>query len=371
MAIIDVIKCEVNNTEFVYKFPSDDLKLGTQLVVYPAQTALFIKGGKIYDAFTEGTYTLKTENIPLLNKIINLPFGSKSPFKAEVWFINQVTKLDIKWGTPQPIQLEDPRYNIIVPVRAFGQYGIRVANPRLFLESLIGNMTSFNAQVLHEYFKGKILSQLSSLISKKIAFDNTSILEINAELIAMSEYCQEQLNAFFEKYGIEMVDFSIVSINVPKEDPSIIKIKEAKDLAARLKITGKDTYQMERSFDVLEKAASNEGTGGQILTMGAGLGVGLGVGSSLHNMTSQMVNTNPASVPPPIPQATTYFLYINGQQLGNQTIQSIQTMLAQGVINKDTLVWTQGMSTWIPLSQVPELAPLVVQQTPPPIPPSI
>ena len=60
-----------------------------------------------------------------------------SPFKAEVWFINQISKLDMPWGTPQPILLEDPKYKIIVPVRSNGQYGLRIKDPRLFLETLI------------------------------------------------------------------------------------------------------------------------------------------------------------------------------------------------------------------------------------------
>ena len=116
MALIDVVKWDMTEGEFCFKFPSDGLKIGTQLVVYPTQTAFFVKGGAICDEFTEGTYTIKTENIPILNKLINIPFGGDTPFKAEVWFINQVAKLDLQWGTPHPIQLEDPKYKIIVPV---------------------------------------------------------------------------------------------------------------------------------------------------------------------------------------------------------------------------------------------------------------
>ena len=134
MALIDIIKCESDGNNFCQKFPSEDLRVGSQLVVYTSQTAFFVKGGKICDEFLAGTYTIKTSNIPLLNKIINIPFGGDSPFQAEVWFVNHISKLDIKWGTPQPIQIEEPRYNIIVPVRAFGQYGFRVANARKFLE---------------------------------------------------------------------------------------------------------------------------------------------------------------------------------------------------------------------------------------------
>lgn len=111
MAIIDVVKCDIVDGEFCHKFPSDDLRIGSQLIVYSSQTAFFVKGGSICDEFTAGTYTIKTENIPVLNNLVNIPFGGDSPFKAEVWFINQISKLDIPWGTPHPIQLEDPKYN--------------------------------------------------------------------------------------------------------------------------------------------------------------------------------------------------------------------------------------------------------------------
>ena len=366
MALIDVITVEANDQDLVLKFPSDDLRLGSQLVVHPAQTAFFVHGGKICDEFTAGTYTLKNEELPLLNKAINLPFGGDSPFKAEVWFISQLHKLDIKWGTTQPMQLEDPRYNIIVPVRAYGQYGIKVATPRTFLETLVGNLTSFTTDKIEQYFKGKIVMQLTSLIAQKIAKDNVSILDINTQLLDMSAYCQEQLNRSISNYGVELKDFTIMSINVPEDDPSMQRLKKAKDLAARLKVTGRDVYQMERSFDVLETAAGNTGAGGQMMAMGAGIGAGVGAGSVIGNMAGQMLNTNP--VTPPIPQASIFFVYVNGQQLPNQTLQMIASMLQQGTINSDTLVWKAGMANWSPLSQVPELA-ILIQQTPPPIPP--
>lgn len=368
MAIIDVVKCDMTDGDFVSKFPSDDLRLGTQLVVYPSQTAFFLNGGKICDEFSAGTYTIKTENIPILNKLINIPFGSKSPFKAEVWFVNQISKLDMKWGTPQPIQLEDPKYGIIVPVRSFGQYGIRINNPRNFLEFLNGNMARFDADKINEYFKGKIIQQLSSLISQQLINENVSILDINAHLLPMSEYCQNQLSTSFEKYGIDLVDFSIVSINVPTEDPSMQKLKEAKEKAAMLKVNGRDFYQMERSFDVLEHSASNEGSGGQVLSMAAGLGAGLSVGNTMGQMASQMINTNPT--PPPIPQQRTYFLYVNGRQLPNQNVQNVLSLISQGVVDANTLVWYQGLPSWISLCQIPELAQLL-QQTPPPVLPTM
>lgn len=362
MALIDVVKWEANNRGFCHKFPSQDLRLGSQLVVYTAQTAFFVKGGQICDEFTAGNYTLKSENLPVLNKLINLPFGGDSPFQAEVWFINQIHRLDLKWGTPQPIQLEDPKYHIIVPVRAFGQYGIRIDNPRLFLETLIGSLTTFDAETIDSYFKGKLLSFLSSTIASKMILEKISILEITPHLVEISEYCNQEINKTFTKYGLSLVEFSIASISASPDDPSFIRLKVAKDKAAKLEIMGKDYYQMDRSFDVLETAAANTGAGSQLM----GLGVGMGIGNVMGSVAGQTLNTNPQAVPPPLPQETTYFVYVNGQQLAGQTAGQIAAMRSQGIVNNDTLVWTAGMANWMPIKSVPALA----AACPPPVPPA-
>ena len=366
MALIDVVKCDIVDGEFCHKFPSDDLRIGTQLVVYPSQTAFFVKGGAICDEFTSGTYTIKTENIPLLNKVVNIPFGGDSPFKADVWFINGISKLDLPWGTPQPIQIEDPRYKIIVPVRAHGQYGLKVKNPRCFLETLIGNMQSFTAAKIDQYYKGRIISALNTIIAKQIIEKQVSVLDINTFLLELSEECEVLLNKQLEKYGVEIIEFSIMSITVPQDDSSVIRLKEAKDLAARLTITGRDVYQMQRSFDVLEKAAGNEGAGGQMAAMGVGLGAGVGIGNTMGNTIGQVMNTNPTP-PPPTPQSRSFYLYVNGNQIPNQSISQIADYVRQGLVNSETLVWSVGMPEWAKLSDIPELRPLVQPMSPPPI----
>ena len=368
MAIIDIVKHQTVDGELCFKFDSDDLRMGTQLVVHPAQTAFFVKGGAVCDEFTSGTYTLDTKNIPILNKIINLPFGSDSPFQAEVWFINQTAKLNLPWGTPHPIQIEDPRYHIIVPVRAHGQYGIRVTNPRVFLETLIGSMGTFTSEQIEQFYKGKLISALNTLLAQQIVNNGVSILDINTLLLSMSDSLNEQLNQILGKYGVSIIEFSIMSVTFPQDDESVIKLKNAKDLAARLNITGVDVYQMERSFNVLEAAASNEGGAGQMMGLGVGLGAGVGVGSSVGNLAGQYINTNPNNVPPIPPTSPLYHLVINGQQVPNLTVENISSYIANGVANASTLAWTPGMNTWLPIAQIPELASLVNNQTPPPIP---
>lgn len=367
MALIDVVKWESNKNTFCHKFPSDDLRIGTQLVVYPSQTAFFVKGGAVCDEFTSGTYTIKTENIPILNKLINLPFGKESPFKAEVWFVNNITRLGLKWGTTHPLNIEDPKYGIIVPVRAFGQYGLKVKESKLFLETLIGNMSSFDVNTVDQYFKGKLISFLTATISKCITKEKISILDINNNLIEISEFCNTEISKNFEKYGLQMVDFSIMSINVPQEDPAFNKLREAKAKVASFNVEGKEFYQMSRSFDVLDKVAQNQGAGGNMMAMGASLAAGLATGGVFGQMANNLINTDPQQQPPQIKNQTVYHVYLNGQQVGGHTVQTIANLIAQGAANSETLVWTAGMPEWARLSTIPELAQLLNQQTPPPI----
>jgi len=374
MSIIDVVKYDGSDEIFAWKFPSENLRLGTQLVVKTSQYAFFIKGGQVLDEYKEGTYTLKSGNIPLLHKVINIPFGGDSPFQAEVWYINMISKLDNKWGTTTPIQLEDPKYNIIVPVRAFGQFGMSIENPRKFLETLVGNMKVFSTEKVVEYFKGKIISTITSAIGKKIVLEGVSVLQIHVLLDDLSEYCREKIREEFSNYGVKIENFYLMSINIPESDPSVIKLKEAKDLAAKVNIAGKDVYQMDRSFDVMDKAAQNEGTMGNTMGAGMGLGLGFGMGNQMGNMANQMnvgqnqQSQSPQTPPPPPNQNIQYFVLINNQQNGPHSIDSIKLLISQGQVTQDTLVWKEGMAEWGNIMEQSDLK-LLFGAVPPPPPP--
>ncbi|MEQ9288693.1 MAG: SPFH domain-containing protein [Cyclobacteriaceae bacterium] len=368
MALIDVIKYNGNNSDFVWKFPSEDLKLGAQLTVGNGQTAFFVKNGQILDEFSEGRYTLKTANIPLLNKLINLPFGGNSPFSAEVWFVNRISKLDNKWGTQKPINLEDPVYGVVVPVRAFGQYGFKISSPEQFLKTIIGTIQAFNASQITEYFTGRVLSLISTIVSRKIVLEKISLLQIPVFLEELSEATKNGLQEEFNKYGIEILNFYYNSINIPENDPSLKKLKEAKELSMKVNTVGKDIYQMDRSFDVMDKAAENEGNAGSLLNAGVGLGAGLGLGNTLGNSFGQVggnMNTNPS--PPPVPNKVLYHFVINDEQSNAYSMSDIPSLIASGTINKETLAWKNGLDNWTPCSELDDLKNLF-GNTPPPIP---
>ena len=364
MALVNVIKWEASSKELIHKAEIEDIKLGSQLVVYPSQTAFFVRGGQLYDEFICGTYSIKSDNIPLLNHVINLPFGGDSPFQAEVWFINQISILDCKWGTPAPIQIEDPLYKVIVPIRSFGQYGFRISNPRLFLELLIGNVPTFATDSIVNYFRGVLLSKLTAIITQKLYADELSIINISTHVDEISEYAKGKLAEVFTEYGIKLEMFSIISITVNEEDPSFIKLKEAKDALAKINILGRDNYQMERSFKVLESAAENECG---LMGAAVGIGAGVGIGATVAQIAKEKINTNPPAEPPVLSD-TRYFLGANGIQLGSFTYDEVCAKFRNHEIDRNTLVWTNGMDTWAKITDVEAFAPLVAN-CPPPLPP--
>lgn len=295
MAIIEVIKYNGNPDVFAWKYPSEELGTWTQLIVNESQEAILIMGGQALDLFLPGRHTLETANIPILNKIINLPFGGRSPFTAEVWYINKIHSLDIKWGTPTPIQLQDPKYKVFVPVRSFGQFGIKIGDSRKFLTKLVGTMPVFDKNSILKYFRGLYLTKVKDSISSYLIKKGISIMEINACLDELSEYLKERMVPTLDEYGIDLVNFYVNDINVPEDDPAVKKLKDALAKRAEMDIVGYN-YVQERSFDTLEGAATNPG-GEQSGLMGAGigLGMGMGIGGTLCNRAggiAQVLNTN-------------------------------------------------------------------------------
>ena len=276
MALIEVVKYNGTPDVFAWKFPSEELGTWTQLIVNESQEAILFKGGQALDLFASGTHTLETANIPILNKIINLPFGGRSPFAAEVWYINKVNSLDVKWGTATPIQLQDPKYKIFAPVRSFGQFGIQIEDSRKFLIKLVGTLPTFKKDDVIKYFRGLYLTRVKDAISSYLIMKQVSILEINAYLDELSEFLCQKMTPTLAEYGIKLLNFYVNDINVPEDDEAIKKLKEALAKRAEMDIVGYN-YIQERSFDTLEGAATNTSSG-QAGLMGTGMGLGMGVG---------------------------------------------------------------------------------------------
>jgi membrane protease subunit (stomatin/prohibitin family) len=301
VALIDVIKCDVldNNDWLVWKTPITDLRLGTQLIVNNNQRAVLVKGGKVCDYFEAGTHTLSTNNIPILNKIVNLPFGGKTPFSAEVWYFNLSDKRNQKWGTQSPIDVMDPTLGFPFSLRSYGDWGYRLTDPSALYNRLIGTIEQFNAESLDEQFKGLIIQQFTSISNRFLMERNISVYNISAYLNELAKSVRDELLDEFMEYGIEITNFNIRSINFPQDNKDDIReiMKEKMRVNELSKVHASETYKSVRSLNVMENISNNQGELGGNLTGALGIGAGLGLGANLGNQMAAQMNQASQSNP--------------------------------------------------------------------------
>ena len=298
MALSDRLKWDLkSDDEIVWKYPSEEILIGSQLVVGEGQEAFFVKGGELLDNFLPGTHTLITANLPLLNKLINLPFDKKTPFTAEVWFINKLTKMDIKWGTKSPIQVMDNVLQIPVSVRSFGRWGYKVTNGSRLIKKITGTQSGIKSERVSEYLYGFIAQSLSETIANEISAQETSILNVATKLSDLSSLVQSQILNSVKEIGLDVINFNIESINIPDDELKKIQSIYEKTLEARelSKTKTSDSYTTIRSLDIMDKAASNDSGTGQGLGAMLGAGLGIGAGLPLGQKIGESVNSSSKS----------------------------------------------------------------------------
>lgn len=288
MAVIDRIAYEPERfggqrTEdmLVWRWPSDELSLGCRVVVNQSQEAVFFKGGQVCDVFGPGTHTLATGNLPLLRRVINLPFGGRTPFAAEVYFVNKASQLDVRWGTSDRFRLTDPKYHIIVPVGAFGKLGFKVSDSRTFVTRIVDALTERTTDAVRRYMEGLVVTKVKDIIGKLILEAEVSIMDIAPRLDELSNACGRAVSEEFGRFGMEVLNFFVMSVNVPDDHPSVLKIQEVMAGKAEIEQLG-ENYRLKRAFDALQAAAENPGgIGGAAIAGGLGLGFGLGAAPAL------------------------------------------------------------------------------------------
>ena len=316
MALLDRIKYSPESDDAIaWKFPSDNIRLGSQLTVNQSQEAIFFKEGKALDIFGPGRHNLETHNLPILHRLVNLPFGGETPFSAEIWFVNKTIVGGIKWGTARRVPVDEQWRDRVITlhVGAHGTWNMRVADTRNFITQLIGGQSasSIGPERIKKLFGAEIQGQLQVALGKFFKKDNISFFQ-DAEtyLPALAEHIKREISPRFQDFGIEIESFNVKNINIDKKDQKIIaqidkqnrgisdqedqiKVRDMeRDLELETIERSRDAYVTKRQFDSLEKAAENPGGGaGQLLGAGFGLGAGLSVGVPVGQQIGEAIGT--------------------------------------------------------------------------------
>jgi membrane protease subunit (stomatin/prohibitin family) len=231
---ISVIKYEGSNDVLAHKHEKEDFTIGSQLIVHETQEALFFRDGKVFDQFTAGRHTLVTNNIPKVRDYMKLGTGGVNVFHCEVYFINMVTQMGIRWGTDSKVRLFDPASGLHVEIGASGNFNMRVTDSSKLVLKLVGTTEGLlQSDVTGEgksygtgMFRALIINKVKANLARIIKEQNLNILEIDAYLDVLSSQLMVDINQTLEEYGLTMPEFYVTSIVTPDDDPNFVRLKQ-------------------------------------------------------------------------------------------------------------------------------------------------
>ncbi len=360
--LIDIVEwIDDTNDTLAYRFErhQNEIKYGAKLVVREGQTAVFINEGQLADVFKPGTYTLTTQNMPILATLRGWKYGFNSPFKAEVYFCSTRKFTNLKWGTPGPATMRDKDFGV-VRATAFGIYAIRVKDAGTFVKDLVGTDGRFTTDEIHENLRGKIGMRIKEVMPEL----GIPVMDMEGKVTEMGTRLRDRLGSEFEGMGIELVEVQVQDIGLPEE------VEKAMDKRGAMAAIGNlQAYTQYEAASSIRDAANNPGG---VAGAAVGLGAGVAMGAQMMNAMGAVAGGGAAAgaaVPPPIPGAAAFHVAINGQQAGPFDMAVLQQQVNGGSLTRASLVWKAGMAQWVAAGEVPELAPLFAS-VPPPVPPA-
>ena len=277
--IFDVVEYPSEMTdEIVHRFPETgvaDLRLGSQVIVRESQNVVFFRDGKALDVLGPGRHTITTANIPLLVNLIGIPFGNRTPFTAEVYYVSMREFPDRKWGTPQPIIVRNAGVGLgIALLQGFGTYSFQVSDPQQFVTQLVGAQGAYRMSDIETRLRTMLLSKLQDVLGETTTQSN--ILDLIGLTEELGAAIRAKAQDDFLALGLLLKSFYIG--NLKPSDKSAEELRQ-------MGVLDMQTYTQLQAADAMREAAQNP-AGGAGLT--AGIGAGMGIGNVLGGTLAGM-----------------------------------------------------------------------------------
>lgn len=299
--LFDVIRYEGEDTRNIlaWRHPKTNIKIGATVIVNPGQRAVFFSNGRAVATYDAGKHKIEGNDIQTASGIKNFLSGGISSDSSFLWFVNTYDLQPIGWGTSSPIMVRDPESDIPVELKIHGNFIPRIVDLEAFiLEFMPSHPDLITATILQNRFRQTASGLISSAISQVIYNYKIPIIDIEMHSFDIAVGLSEILSSHFAKYGISIEEFNIEALKVNQNSNGYREIFKfhKQILEAKSKQASRDieeyTYQEERQFDILEKAAQNNDSAGNLIGAGMKIAMGLGLGAKFSNLVDQIEDRN-------------------------------------------------------------------------------
>ena len=363
---IDVIEWTDDTRDtMVWRFEREghEIKYGAKLTVREGQAAVFVHEGQLADVFAPGLYMLETNNMPIMTSLQHWDHGFKSPFKSEIYYVNTTRFADLKWGTKNPIMIRDPEFGP-TRIRAFGTYTIKVSDPALFLQEIVGTDGEFTMDEISFQIRNIIVQEFS----RAIAASGIPVLDMAANTGDVAGLVSKAIAPTIAQYGLTIPEFYIENISLPPAVEQALDARTSRGIAGNL-----DDHM---KWKAAEAMGNPNSAAGSAMATGMGAGMGMAMGNMMQAGPWGAHPQQPAYAPqaapmaPPPPVEHVWHIAENGATKGPFSKAALGRMASDGGLTRETLVWTAGQDGWKPAGEVTELAQLFTILPPPPPPPA-
>ena len=266
--------------QIVFKWPDVTIRRFTRAIVNADEVAMFVNTGQIVQTMGPGRHEISADELPGLGAIIDFATGGNA-YRAELYFVGTREYTGFRFGG-RIDDVQDPRSGLIVTMRVFGDYALRVIDPARLITNLTATVDVTDNEKIAGWVSDQLLKVLRTNVTTQVIANGWPILGLSVHSPEIEQAAITSANGQLEAYGIALTRMGNFDINMAPED------------AAQLKQLAKDTSYSQLAGGFQQYAAGEMALGaGQGMAQGGGategafLAAGFGLAGGLAGMGQQ------------------------------------------------------------------------------------
>jgi len=275
--------------QIVFKWPDHNIRKFARAIVEPDAVAVFISQGHVMGILPPGQHTLDAAELPFLGMFVDWATNSNA-FKAEIYFVGAREFQNLRFGGRLD-EVQDPQTGLIVTLRSFGEYALRVVDATKLILNLVGTVDVTSNEAVTAWVTQQLLKATRTTVTTQLMSGAWPILGLSMHSPDIEVGAMEGANRELADYGIAITRLGNLDINLDDDDNARLK-KLAGDTAYSRLAGG---FLQAAQAEALQGAGQGMAQGGGAVTpmfLGAGLG-----------MAGQMMQAPGQAAPYPPPPA--------------------------------------------------------------------